>query len=115
VPTGRLRERVGDVARRVREAGWDLCVVVDDDRVVLGLLEAVVLRGDPAAVAENVMRSAPITFRPHITVEEVGQRLELSRTDQVLITAGDGRLLGLVRRSDAERSASESRAHAVPS
>src|SRR5712691_8179166 len=57
VPTCRLRERVEDVARGAREAGWDLCVVVDDDRVVLELLEAVVLGGDPAAVAENVMRS----------------------------------------------------------
>ena len=59
VPTCRLRERVGEVARRARETGWDFCVVLHDDRVVLGLLDAAALDSDPAAAAENVMRSAP--------------------------------------------------------
>ena len=88
MPTGRLRERVGDVARRVREAGWDVCVVVGDDGVVLGLLGAAVLGGGPATVAKGVPRSSPPTVRTRFTV---------------------------VQRSDAERSTSGLREHAVPS
>jgi len=40
VPTCRLNERVGDVAQRARNTGRNVCVVLHDDRVVLGLLDA---------------------------------------------------------------------------
>jgi rhodanese-related sulfurtransferase len=40
VPTCRLEEPIGQVRERVRAAGWDACVVVNDQRVVLGLLRA---------------------------------------------------------------------------
>src|SRR6266545_5933121 len=46
VPTCGLDERLGEVARRVREAGWDACVVVNPERVVLGLLRGKELEGD---------------------------------------------------------------------
>ena len=36
VPTCGLSETIGEVRRRT--AGWDTCVVVDSERVVLGLL-----------------------------------------------------------------------------
>jgi len=68
VPTCAPGERRGDVARRVRQAGWPLCVVVDEERVTLGLLDA--LDGDPAAAVADVMRAAPTTVRPHVALEE---------------------------------------------
>src|SRR5260370_26523396 len=37
-PTCRIDERVGAVRDRVRAGGWDVCVVVDEHRVVLGLV-----------------------------------------------------------------------------
>jgi len=113
VPTCRLRERVGEVARRARETGWDFCVVLHDDRVVLGLLAAAALDADPAATAENVMRSAPLTIRPHLTLEHAAQRLDAGPTDHALVTDADGRLIGLLRRSDLERRLADLRAHAV--
>lgn len=96
------------MAQRAHGAGWDLCVVVDDQGVVLGLLDDTALGGDPAAAVEDVMRSAPTTYRPHVTVEETAKRFESRKSDQVLITDSDGRLLGLVRRSDTERRAADS-------
>src|SRR5688500_702109 len=40
VPTCSVDERIADVRKRVSAAGWDACVVVNDERVVLGLLRA---------------------------------------------------------------------------
>jgi CBS domain-containing protein len=87
----------------VRAAGWSLCVVLDDERVVLGLLEAAALDREPAAVAADAMRSAPSTIRPHVTLEETVKSLQARRRDLVLVTTSDGRLVGLLRRADAER------------
>src|SRR6266568_880323 len=47
VPTFGLQERLGEVAPRVRVAGWDACVVVNPERVVFGLLRAKELEADP--------------------------------------------------------------------
>ena len=38
VPTCASAEKVGAVRERVQKAGWDRCVVVNKERVVLGLL-----------------------------------------------------------------------------
>jgi hypothetical protein len=38
VPTCTLRERVGEIRDRVEAAGWDECLVVNDQTVVLGRL-----------------------------------------------------------------------------
>ena len=101
VPTCGLRERLGDV--RGRTADWDTCVVVSSERVVLGLLRKAELEGDPNATAEQVMRSGPKTFRPNVTLEEL---LESMRDHDIqtnsLVTTGEGKLLGVISRADAE-------------
>jgi CBS domain-containing protein len=38
VPTCRLEESLRDVRERVRAAGWNACVVVNEKRIVMGLL-----------------------------------------------------------------------------
>ena len=102
VPTCRLDERRADLAARVRAAGWSQCVVVDDDRVVLGLLEGEALDGG-AATAADAMREGPTTIRPHVTLDDTVISLAAHRHEQVLVTTSDGRLVGLLRRADAER------------
>ena len=101
VPTCDLKERVADVRRRT--AGWDTCVVVGPQRVVLGLLRKAELEGDPNATAEQVMRPGPKTFRPNVTLEEL---LKSMRDHDIqtnsLVTTGEGRLLGVISRADAE-------------
>src|SRR5215210_4823410 len=63
VPTCGLTDRVGEVAPGVAAAGWDICVVVDAQRTVLGILRDEALRGDPDATAEAAMEAGPTTFR----------------------------------------------------
>ena len=101
VPTCGLQDRVGDVRRRT--ADWDTCVVVGPERVVLGLLRKAELGGDPKATAEQVMRPGPKTFRPNVTLDEL---LKSMRDHDIqtnsLVTTGEGKLLGVISRADAE-------------
>jgi CBS domain-containing protein len=106
-PTCEPGERVAEVARRARGAGWDLCVVVDAERVVLGLLDAEVPDSD--ALVEQAMREAPSTLRPHVAIEDALDRLKRRDADSILITTTSGRLVGVLRRSDAEQRAGKAR------
>jgi CBS domain-containing protein len=107
VPTCRLEERLGEVRERVRAAGWDACVVVNDSRVVFGLLRSEELGGDPALHVEEAMRPGPSTFRPYVSIEEVARFLSEHDIRNSPITTSDGRLVGLLRRVDAERITGE--------
>jgi Mg/Co/Ni transporter MgtE len=112
VPTCGLTERIGDI--RGRAAGWDTCVVVNPERVVLGLLRKKEIEGDPNATAEQVMRPGPKTFRPNVTLEEL---LKSMRDHDIqtnsLVTTGDGRLLGVISRADAEATLAHESAQAA--
>jgi len=100
VPTCSLGERLGDVRDRVIAAGWDACVVVSQDRVVLGLLRAKELQGDPQLLVERVMRPGPSTYRPFVSVAEMRRTMTERNLDSSPVTTSDGRLVGLVRKQD---------------
>ena len=107
VPTCRLEEPIGQVRERVRAAGWDACVVVNDQRVVLGLLRAGELQRGQDEPIEQMMRPGPSTFRPHVLVEELAHFMIHHDLPSSPMTASDGRLVGLLRREDAARAALE--------
>lgn len=107
VPTCRLDESIGEVRARVRAAGWDACVVVNDERVVLGLLRAEELRRGQDESIERVMRPGPSTFRPHVPIEELAHHMIHHDLPASPVTTSDGRLVGLLRREDAARVALE--------
>ena len=112
VPTCGRKERIRDVRRRT--AGWDTCVVVTPERVVLGLLRKKELDGDPNTTAEQVMRPGPKTFRPNVTLEELLKSMrEHDIQTYSLVTTGDGRLLGIISRADAEATLAHETAQAV--
>jgi len=62
VPTCAPVEKIGVVRERVRKMGWDRCVVVNKERVVLGLLREKELSSDPKVPVEEPMRNGPATF-----------------------------------------------------
>ncbi len=100
VPVCSLDERLGDVRGRVAAAGWDACVVVSKNRVVLGLLRSRELQADPGLPVEQVMRPGPSTYRPFVSVEEM-RRIMIDRDlENSPVTTSDGKLVGLVRRQD---------------
>jgi len=101
VPTCRPAERIAEL--RDRTKGWDMCVVVNSERVVLGLLRKKELEGDPQASAEQVMRLGPSTFRPNMTLRDLLQSMrDHDIQTNSLVTTLDGRLLGVISRADAE-------------
>lgn len=95
VPTCRLGERVGDVRERVQAAGWELCVVVNERRVVLGRLRGRALAAEATTPVEQVMEEGPTTYRLDRPARETAAYLVERRVAGVLITTSDGELVGL--------------------
>ena len=109
VPTCRMDELLGDVRERVRGAGWNACVVVNEERVVLGLLRSKELEGEAALRIEEAMRPGPSTFRPFVAIEEMAEFMIEHDLESAPVTTSGGRLVGLLRRADAARTALELR------
>ena len=104
VPTCLLGEAIGDVRKRVSDAGWDACVVVNHERVVFGLLRGDELaKGESDEPVEAVMRPAPSTFRPHVPIGEMAHYMIDHDLASSPITTSDGRLVGLLKVEDAAR------------
>ncbi len=104
VPTCALGETLGAVRHRIRAAGWDECVVTNDRRIVLGLLQGKELDADPDATAEEIMRPGPTTYKPDTEAVETGRRMRERGVQGLLVATPDGTLIGLLRREDAERA-----------
>jgi CBS domain-containing protein len=115
VPTCGLSDRVSDVRERLQASGWGVCVVVNEERVVLGRLRGKALDAPVEARAEDVMEEGPTTIRPNTFLEEIIGRLHDRRVDSILVTNTDGQLLGLLDRTDAERRRDEFHARAATS
>ncbi len=104
VPTCASDDHVGGVRERVLSSGHDFCVVVNDERIILGLLRGDALSKDESARADEVMELGPKTTPPS---EPVGELLE-SRSSQgvknFLVATSHGVLLGALSRDEAERA-----------
>ena len=100
VPTCRLTEKLGDVRSRVEAKGWNAAVVVDDERVVLGLLRSKELAMDAAQPIENVMRPGPSTFRSYVSLHEMLHFMVDHKLESSPVTTSDGRLVGLLLQKD---------------
>ena len=109
VPTCRLDERLGDVLERVRSAGWDACVVVNEESVVLGLLRSKELSGDADLPIDQAMRPGPSTFRTYVPIEEMAEFMSEHDLVNAPITTSDGKLVGLLVREDAQKAAMDIR------
>ncbi len=106
VPTCVLQEPLGQVRDRTRTGGWDVCVVLNPEGVVMGLLrrEQLETPKDEGPV-ERVMRPGPSTFRPNVDIREMAHYMGEHELPSAPVTTSDGRLVGMLMRSDAERVA----------
>jgi Mg/Co/Ni transporter MgtE len=96
-----MDERIDEVRERVHAAGWEACVVVNDEHVVFGLLrKAELLKGRDEPV-EQIMRPGPSTFRPHVRIEEMAAYMMEHDLPSSPITTSDGRLVGILLKDDA--------------
>ena len=98
-PRCRLDELASDVAERVGDE-WQICVVTNDKRIVLGLLGRRVLRADDSVRAEDAMSLGPSTIRPSARLEPVAQRMCDQGLTRIVVTRSDGVLVGVLRRED---------------
>src|SRR5215207_2572745 len=55
VPTCHLKNHVGEVYKRCREVGWQVCLMVNEANVVLGRLRQAAWRADPETPVEQLM------------------------------------------------------------
>src|SRR6266571_3664187 len=106
VPTCGLEERLQEVRHQVSAAGWDTCIVVNASGVVLGRLGRKALATEEDVTAEAAMTAGPSTVRPSITLAAIVERMQRQKLTSALVTRSDGRLVGVLRRADAEAALS---------
>jgi CBS domain-containing protein len=100
-----LQDRLGDVSDRARRAGWDVAVVIDQARIVLGLLRSKQLEMDRNLLVEQAMRPGPSTFRPYVSIKDMADYMVEHELDSAPITTSDGKLIGMLLKADAIRLA----------
>ena len=83
---------------RVRASGWTQCIVVNEQRIVLGRLGRRALGADDERTIEEAMQAGPSTVRPNVALRELTERLERKNLVTALVTRSDGQLVGIVRR-----------------
>jgi hypothetical protein len=104
VVTCGLTERVGEVRERVIASPYRFALVVSAKRCVLGRLRASVLEHcDPGSTAEEMMEPGPSTVRFSIELGALVERLHARDFNFAVVTTPEGILVGIVRRSEAER------------
>ena len=108
VPTCSLDESIADVAARLPE-GWNICVVTNDRRIVLGLLGSSALSSDQQTTVESSMTSGPSTIRPSARIEDIRQRMHDQKLTRLIVSRSDGELLGIVRAEDIETESTVTR------
>ena len=104
VPTCRLHDTIAQIGTSWPDQHWEACVVVNDERVVLGQLGRQDLAGDPRATAEELMQSGPATVRASADLGRLAQELRQAGAGSVPVTNSAGQLMGLLYRVDIERN-----------
>ena len=92
-------ELVSAVAERVGDE-WQICVVTNDDGVVLGLIGRQALRSGESVRAEDAMTLGPRTIRPSARRDAIAERMCDEGITLLVVTHSDGVLVGVVRRED---------------
>ena len=105
VPTCHLEESLPNVRERVRAAGWDVGVVVNEARIVMGLLRAEEPGREEDLTAESAMRPGPRTFRQHVAIAEMVEFMAEHDLPNVPVTTSEGELIGLLRLEEARSAA----------
>ena len=107
VPTCGPFDRISDVSDKVESAREDVCVVTNDQGIVLGRLRRRALVADRGKAVHEVMESGPTTTRADDELQGLVERLRGAGVGSILITTPEGTLLGVVYTEDAERALDE--------
>ena len=80
-------------------AEWIRTEGIGSDRIVLGLAE-LSAEPEPGKSIEEIMRPAPLTFRPGRAVADVCERLKAKNVPVALVTTSLGQFIGVLRRDE---------------
>jgi len=105
IPTCSPDERIGVVKERLDELS--VCVVVDRNNVVLGLLNENAWASAADALVSDVMKLAPLTFRPDRPIPDAKEYFKKHQLNKTLVTTSDAQLIGLALRSDVDELATK--------
>ena len=100
IATAHLEDPTGEVRRRVEASPYKFASVVSEGGTLLGRLRKRTLEGDPDALAGDVMEPGPSTVRPDTPIDTLRDRLGRAGLKSAVVTTPDGKLIGIVRRSD---------------
>jgi CBS domain-containing protein len=103
VPTTAPNESLGAARSRSNDAGWDECIVVDCDGVVVGRLRGQAWEAGDSVAVESVMEPGPTTVRPDGLLQPLVERMTKRGTTLVVVATPQGQLIGALVRTDAER------------
>lgn len=103
VVTCGLDDRVGDIRPLVAASPYGFALVVHDGDLVLGRLRMSAIKEAPGEErAEEAMSPGPSTVRADTDAGELAGRLAKRDLRTTIVTTPEGRLLGVVRRTDLE-------------
>ena len=103
VPTCEVGEKVDEVRDRAHAAGWETCVVVAGDGVVVGRLRSPAWDTEAGATVGEMMEPGPSTVRPSASLKPLVGRMREKGTPEVLVTTPEGVLVGVLFFEDANR------------
>ena len=107
VVTCRIGARLEEVGELVSGGDPNFCVVVDDERIVAGVLRGNAFGKDPESRVEDVMELGPRTIRPSEPVEKLLAKRSSQGVKSWIVTTAHGELLGVVARRDLELALQE--------
>jgi hypothetical protein len=91
-------EPLSEARARARIMASDVCPVVNEAGILLGVLGAAHWDTDLERRAEEVMPPGPTTVRPSLSISEAEEMLAEGKQDVLWVTSADGRLMGIFRR-----------------
>ena len=103
VPTCAPNDKLGPVRHRTFDTGWDECIVVSEDGIVVGRLRDSAWEADDATTVEQVMESGPTTVRADGLLQDLVDRMAGRPTKLAVVTTPQGFLIGVLFREEAEQ------------
>lgn len=108
-PTCALNDTMADVRAVFEAARYGFCLVLNEQRIVLGRVRRSTLAdADALASADSVMEPGPSTVRFNTAADELVQRLAAKDLKTAIVTTPGGCLVGVLDRADAQARLSHS-------
>jgi hypothetical protein len=96
-PTSRPDEPVREAVDHAIQQGWDMSIVINEDRIVQGRLRLDRVGSHPEGTVADHMDPGPATIRADVPLSEMRQRMTDHHLSSLIVSTPDGRLLGAIR------------------